>query len=128
MIYEVCSVDGKMCKFHCLPLFVGSESWLQTCEISVCPTGDVIALARQTRLIVLSSKWDSNLSSTQYQISFSSIPHENDVITAVLCLPIVGQTQNSDVCNQYMNQHYYYPDDILYLLGWGRLDMYSFRF
>lgn len=65
----------------------------------MCPTGDVIALVRQARLVVLASKWDSNSSTTQFQIAFCGIPQEGDAITSVLCLPIVRQTQNSDVNN-----------------------------
>lgn len=88
-------------------IFVGSDSWFRNCKVSVCPTGDVIAIIRQTRLVVLTSKWDFNSSTTQYQISFCGIPQENDAITAILCLPVVGQTQNSDVCRRKFDLYVY---------------------
>lgn len=78
-------------------LFAGSDNWLQQCHISACPTGELIALAREKRLLIVSAKWDLSSESNQYQISFSGIPDQNDVIKAVACLPVVGQTQSSHV-------------------------------
>lgn len=80
--------------FHC---FLGGDSWLQQCHVSVCPTGELIALANGKRLIVLSAKWDSTSGLSQFQISYAGMPDENDVIKAVICLPIVGQSQSSHV-------------------------------
>ncbi|CAH0555656.1 unnamed protein product [Brassicogethes aeneus] len=75
----------------------GGDSWLQNCEISASPTGDIIAIAQERRLVVLTSKWDSSLSLSQFQISYSGSAHEYDKIKAVICLPIVGQSQSSHV-------------------------------
>lgn len=80
-----------------LKLFLGGENWLHQCQISVCPTGEVIALANGKRLVILSAKWDSTRGLSQFQISYAGVPDEDDVIKAVLCLPIVGQSQNSHV-------------------------------
>lgn len=78
-------------------LFTGSDNWLQQCHISACPTGELITLAREKRLVIVSAKWDLSSESNQYQISFSGVPDQNDVIKAVACLPVVGQTQSSHV-------------------------------
>ncbi|XP_018563175.1 rab3 GTPase-activating protein regulatory subunit [Anoplophora glabripennis] len=75
----------------------GTDSWLQLCEISVSPIGDLIVIANERKIVVLSSKWDSQSSMNQFQISFSGSIHEYDKVKAVLCLPIIGQSQNSHV-------------------------------
>ncbi|KAL3269925.1 hypothetical protein HHI36_008982 [Cryptolaemus montrouzieri] len=76
----------------------GTESWLQQCHISVSPTGDLIALAKDRRLVVLTSKWNSTTSCSQFQITFSGQAHDVDNIRTVLCLPIIGHTKSSHVC------------------------------
>lgn len=78
-------------------LFIGGESWLQQCCVSVCPTGDLIALANGKRLVILSAKWDSSSGENTFQISYAGTPEESDVIKAVLCLPLIGQSQISHV-------------------------------
>lgn len=63
----------------------------------MCPTGELIALANGKRLAVLSAKWDSGSGLSQFQMAYAGVPEEEDVIRAVLCLPIVGQSQSSHV-------------------------------
>ncbi|XP_017784588.1 PREDICTED: rab3 GTPase-activating protein regulatory subunit [Nicrophorus vespilloides] len=76
----------------------GSESWLQSCHISMSPTGDVLALAHNTRLAVLTGKWDSSTSCNQFHTSQeSSFASTEEPIKSVLCLPIVIQSQSSQV-------------------------------
>ncbi|KAJ8913603.1 hypothetical protein NQ315_013425 [Exocentrus adspersus] len=73
----------------------GTESWLQLCEISASPTGDLIVIANERKIVILTSKWDVQTSIYQFQVSYSGSVHEYDKVKAVLCLPIVGQSQNS---------------------------------
>lgn len=75
----------------------GSDSWLQNCSISIAPTGDVIALAKDRRLVILTAKWDSETSSTNYHTTFAGTVHESDNIKTVLALPIVTLTKSSHV-------------------------------
>lgn len=76
----------------------GSENWLHNCLISVSPTGEIVTLANNDRIVVLSAKWDSNAVLSNYHISFSgTLEGTTDPITAVLCLPIASQNQSSQV-------------------------------
>ncbi|KAF5303849.1 hypothetical protein FQR65_LT08106 [Abscondita terminalis] len=75
----------------------GSDSWLQLCKVSVSPTGDTIALANEKRLVILTARWDSNNSLNRYDILFSGCVDNDDPIRAVLCLPVVIQSQSSQV-------------------------------
>ncbi|EFA10326.1 rab3 GTPase-activating protein non-catalytic subunit [Tribolium castaneum] len=75
----------------------GSDSWLQLCELSVSPTGDVIALANDRRLVILTSKWDTSSSLSQFQITYSGSVHESDNIKSVICVPVVSQTKSSHI-------------------------------
>ncbi|ERL83997.1 rab3 GTPase-activating protein regulatory subunit-like [Dendroctonus ponderosae] len=75
----------------------GTESWLQTCHIAASPTGDVLAIANERRLVILSSKWDSTLSRSLFQINFADSIHDYDKVKAALCLPIVGESHSSHV-------------------------------
>lgn len=77
--------------------FVGSDAWLQQCHVSVCPTGDLIVFGRERRLVVLTAKWDSSTGLNQFYTTYAGTLEENDIIKAVLCLPIVGQSQSSHV-------------------------------
>ncbi|KAK9880061.1 hypothetical protein WA026_008575 [Henosepilachna vigintioctopunctata] len=74
----------------------GSDSWLQQCHISVSPVGDLIVLGKERRLVILTSRLDSD-GESQFHITFSGIIHDVDNIKAVLCLPIVGETKSSHV-------------------------------
>lgn len=47
--------------------------------------------------MILAAKWDSSSGCNQFEIVFAGVPEENDPISAVLCLPIVGQSQSSHV-------------------------------
>lgn len=75
---------------------------MQQCNISMCPTGELIALVHGRRLVVLSAKWDSSNSLAHFQVTYTGTPEENDVIKAVLCLPITGQSQSSHVSASFI--------------------------
>ncbi|KAJ8942197.1 hypothetical protein NQ318_021084 [Aromia moschata] len=75
----------------------GSDSWLQLCEISASPTGDIIVIANERKIVVLSSKWDPRSSLSEFIITYSGSIHEYDKVKSVLCLPIVGQSHSTHV-------------------------------
>lgn len=76
---------------------VGTDSWLHLCKISASPTGDIIALANERRLVVVNAKWDSSTSLSSFQPIYTDSIHEYDTVKAVLCLPIVGESHSSHV-------------------------------
>nr|CAI5849688.1 unnamed protein product [Callosobruchus analis] len=75
----------------------GSDSWLQLCEVSVSPTGDLIVIAYERKIVVLSAKWNSQLSANDYVLTHSSTVHNYDKVKAILCLPVLGESQHSHV-------------------------------
>lgn len=75
----------------------GSDSWLQTCKVSAAPTGDTIVIAYDRRLVILTAKWDNVKSISTFVILFSGCVDNDDPITAVLCLPVVIESQSSQV-------------------------------
>lgn len=75
---------------------LGSDSWLQLCEVSFSPTGDVAVIANETRLVILTAKC-STRNLNKFDISFSGSLDSEDPIRSVLCLPIVLQNPSSQV-------------------------------
>ncbi|KAG5866224.1 hypothetical protein JTB14_033440 [Gonioctena quinquepunctata] len=68
----------------------GTDSWLQQCKVSPSPTGDLIVLANERKIVVLTSKWYSEPSLSYFHITYSGSIHEYDKVKALVCLPIVG--------------------------------------
>lgn len=99
---------------HCE--IVGTDFWLHLCKISASPTGDIIALANERRLVVVSAKWDSSTSLSTFQPIYTDSIHEYDKVKAVLCLPIVGESHSSHVG----------PDWICIVLGKNLFDSSQF--
>ncbi|XP_028137857.2 rab3 GTPase-activating protein non-catalytic subunit [Diabrotica virgifera virgifera] len=75
----------------------GTDSWLQSCKISACPTGDLFVIANERKLVVLTPKWDPQSSLNLFQVSYSGPIHDYDKVKAVLCLPVVGQNGNTSL-------------------------------
>lgn len=61
------------------------------------PVGDIIAIGKGRKLVLLTSKWDSESSMHVFQITYSGIIHETDNIKSILCIPIVAQSKSSNV-------------------------------
>ena len=84
------------------------------------PTGDIIAIANERRLVILTAKWDTTSSISQFQISYSGSIHESDNIRAVACVPIVGQSKSSHVMPIIASQIFSFNNLVT---GWDRLDL-----
>lgn len=74
-------------------------SWLQECQVSLSPAADLMAVARDDRLVLLSQKWqpsDADVE-TKYAVTFESRMHqeEGEKITCVLCLPLASQKRST---------------------------------
>ncbi|OXU28898.1 hypothetical protein TSAR_008176 [Trichomalopsis sarcophagae] len=88
--------DSKQ-KFDYVP---ANELPLQNSFISLSPTGDILAIAWNTRLIILASKWDS-LESSEVKNKFYVVWDgdvtfkQNEWITSVICLPLISHGKAS---------------------------------
>ncbi|XP_055614598.1 rab3 GTPase-activating protein non-catalytic subunit [Uranotaenia lowii] len=72
------------------------ENWLNAVCHSLSPAGDILAFGHGSILTVLSSKWDRSRQLYVYRAAWKgAIEDPNCLITAVLCLPIVGQGASS---------------------------------
>lgn len=75
-------------------------SWLAECIVAASPTSDLMALAYRNRLVILSCRWESSteegnkmklIITWSGKVGYSAV----DEISAVLCLPLLSQTQTS---------------------------------
>ncbi|XP_014250236.1 rab3 GTPase-activating protein non-catalytic subunit [Cimex lectularius] len=79
------------------------ENWLDECFVSLSPTSEVLALARDRNLLILKGKWVSNEES-DIKIKYTSFWNGDireqftERITSVLCLPVAGQGKLSAHC------------------------------
>ncbi|XP_055956898.1 rab3 GTPase-activating protein non-catalytic subunit [Patella vulgata] len=73
--------------------------WLQDCLISLSPANDMITLAFENRIIVLTQKWDPKNNEedidTKFTIAWKSEFTPSELITAVLCLPLASQKRST---------------------------------
>ncbi|XP_047351529.1 rab3 GTPase-activating protein non-catalytic subunit [Vespa velutina] len=78
------------------PEFVAShELPLQDYFVSLSSAGDVLALAQNTKMIILISKWDSQEPSelkNKFHIVWNGIvaENQNEWVTSIICLPLIS--------------------------------------
>lgn len=75
------------------------DDWLNLVSYSISPTLEIIAFGHGTKIILLGQNYkedDSRLN--LYSITWTGeLEDPNDIITAVICLPIVGQSAHTQV-------------------------------
>ncbi|XP_078349429.1 rab3 GTPase-activating protein non-catalytic subunit-like isoform X1 [Oculina patagonica] len=77
-----------------------TRSWLQECCISLSPSNDTLAVAKNDKAVFLTSRWNKPSDgepSTKYEIVWSGIlaMEEGECITDILCIPLASQHQSS---------------------------------
>lgn len=77
-----------------------SSPWLQECCISLSPSNDTLALAKNDKAVFLTSKWSKpsgNEPNIKYEISWSGClaVEEGDCVTDILCIPLASQHKSS---------------------------------
>lgn len=75
--------------------FLGTDSWLHSCKVSASSVGDLIVIANERTIVVLTPKWDPQSSTNLFQISYKGLIHDYDKVKAILCLTIPGQDGSS---------------------------------
>jgi len=78
----------------------GSLIWLQECHLSLSPTGELLALAREDRLVLLEQRWDSkyqNHSQMKYAVAVTTTvaQEQGETITSLLCLPLASHKRST---------------------------------
>ncbi|XP_014218423.1 rab3 GTPase-activating protein regulatory subunit isoform X2 [Copidosoma floridanum] len=84
-------------KFEHIP---ANELPLQNCFVSLSPAGDILAIAWNTHLIILASKWDSRESSelkNKFYVVWDGdvTTEQNEWITSVITLPLISHGKSS---------------------------------
>ncbi|XP_020714261.1 rab3 GTPase-activating protein regulatory subunit [Ceratitis capitata] len=68
------------------------ENWLKAVNYAISPTGELIAFGQGEKLALLSSQWDNKSQVSTYVLSWcGELDDPNQIITALLCLPIYGK-------------------------------------
>lgn len=66
-------------------------NWLNSVRYTLSVKTGTLVFAHQTKIIVLSLKWDLRSNQSKYSITWSDELPPYDDITAVLCLPITTE-------------------------------------
>ncbi|PFX27196.1 Rab3 GTPase-activating protein non-catalytic subunit [Stylophora pistillata] len=79
---------------------VASTSWLQECSISLSPSNDTLAIAKNDKAVFLTSRWikpSDSQPSTKYEIVWSGslATEEGECVTDILCIPLASQHKSS---------------------------------
>ncbi|ESO90130.1 hypothetical protein LOTGIDRAFT_218187 [Lottia gigantea] len=73
--------------------------WLQDCLISLSPANDMITIANESRMVVLTQKWDPKNNGeemeSRYSVAWQSTASTTELITAILCLPLASQKRST---------------------------------
>lgn len=71
---------------------ISDSNWLNNVCYTLSVKTGTLVFAYESKIIVLSKKWDSRSQQSKYSITWSDELPPYDDITAVLCLPIANET------------------------------------
>ncbi|CAL1542170.1 unnamed protein product [Lymnaea stagnalis] len=77
------------------------NKWLQSCLISLSPTNDVLAIAHEHKICVLTQKWDPKKKGEEIDSNLTPVWEaslgidDREMITAVLCVPLASQKRST---------------------------------
>lgn len=86
----------------CFRVIFLDSNWLNRVRYTLSVKTGSLVFAHETKIIVLSMKWDSRIHQSKYSITWSDELPPYDNITAVLCIPI---TNDSDEVNNFEARH-----------------------
>lgn len=69
------------------------KNWLSAVQYSLSTSSGTLVFAHETKVIVLSNKWDSRSHQSRYSITWSDELPLYDNITSVLCLPFPNEAE-----------------------------------
>ncbi|XP_021378713.1 rab3 GTPase-activating protein non-catalytic subunit-like isoform X1 [Mizuhopecten yessoensis] len=77
------------------------HGWLQDCVISLSPANDMIAIANEQKIVLLSQKYDPQNKEADIDTKLTKVwegtmhQEEGETITAILCLPLASQKRST---------------------------------
>uniref|UniRef100_A0A8D0DZX4 RAB3 GTPase activating non-catalytic protein subunit 2 n=1 Tax=Salvator merianae TaxID=96440 RepID=A0A8D0DZX4_SALMN len=77
-----------------------ANSWLQDCVLSLSPTNDLMAIAREQKAVFFVPKWkhsEKGKEEMQYAVGWSGSLNveEGECVSSVLCIPLASQKRSS---------------------------------
>lgn len=84
-------------------LIIPDSNWLNAVQYSLSTRTGTLVFAYETKIIVLSNKWDTRLHQFRYSITWSDELDRYDDITAILCLPIANEISHEVIYDEVMN-------------------------
>lgn len=97
------------------------NNWLNVVHYSLSTRSGTLVFAYETKIIVLTNKWDTRTRQFKYSITWSNELERYDDITSVLCLPFAS---DGDEVNNFVGTWIYKSDSIEF----SRLITYSVQF
>ncbi|XP_063697435.1 rab3 GTPase-activating protein non-catalytic subunit isoform X2 [Culicoides brevitarsis] len=74
---------------------LGSEKWLQNIAHSLAPTGESMVFGHGSKVAYLESKFNYEKQESNFDVCWTLEIDPNELITAVLCIPLIGQSSGS---------------------------------
>lgn len=71
-----------------------NNNWLSAVQYSLSTSSGTLVFAYETKIIVLSNKWDSRSHQSRYSITWSDELPLYDNITSILCLPLSSEASD----------------------------------
>lgn len=90
--------------YEMLQILTSDNNWLSAVQYSLSTRTGTLVFAYETKIIVLSNKWDSRSHQSRYSITWSDELPLNDSITAVLGLPLVNEAEDVSLVWAYRIQ------------------------
>lgn len=83
-------------------LVLTDDNWLNAVHYSLSPTTELLVIAHGTQVVFLSSRWDNDAQHSRFTITWKGdLESANDIITATVCLPIVGFSTSVQVTPEW---------------------------
>lgn len=74
------------------------DNWLEAVHFCISPTRELLVFGHGSLLIGLTPQWDDDRRDHVFKISWTEfLPDDNDLITSVICLPVISSSQSTQV-------------------------------
>lgn len=88
--FHKCHLVSPLCLL-CVVFPTLDENWLNAVFYSLSPTGELLVIAHGSKFVLLTSRWNNDQANYTYTLKVE-LDNPNDIITSLICLPIVGTT------------------------------------
>lgn len=80
------------------------ENWLNAVHFCISPTRELLVFGHGSLLIGLTPQWDDQRREHVFKISWTEyLPDDNDLITSLICLPVISSSHSTQVIYSLSN-------------------------